>query len=274
MTATERVYKQTSSGKDDVVSMDNPEIYGDVFHHLTFKEAIKQKIICDYKIITIAVSEKETAALIAENPDLRVTTGKDSFETDAHNLSVGLTLQKIFEKHGIKHAVTFHSSIKRATFFTQQQQFLITTHQLRALLPAQPAVFLARPRAVATASSVLDGDGCTRGECGREIFFKQHFDTKGVQTTLLLFSGRARHAQRLAVAAHDKQHASSAACCCRELLLVGVCGGGRGTDKLLSSPRFKSNSPLLVGIREKTDDDADRSGGCGRLFRGFERMRR
>jgi len=125
MTATERVYKQTSSGKDDVVSMDNPDIYGDVFHQLTFKEAIKQKIICDYKIITIAVTEKEAAALIADNPELRVTSGKDSFETDAHNLSVGLTLQKVFEKHGIKHAVTFHSSIKRATFFTEQQQVLL-----------------------------------------------------------------------------------------------------------------------------------------------------
>lgn len=125
MTATERVYKQTSSGKDDVVSMDNPDIYGDVFHQLTFKEAIKQKIICDYKIITIAITEKEAASLIAENPELRVTTGKNSFETDAHNLSVGLTLQKVFEKHGIKHAVTFHSSIKRATFFTEQQQVLL-----------------------------------------------------------------------------------------------------------------------------------------------------
>jgi len=107
------------------VSMDNPDIYGDVFHQLTFKEAIKQKIICDYKIITIAVTEKEAASLIADNPELRVTSGKDSFETDAHNLSVGLTLQKVFEKHGIKHAVTFHSSIKRATFFTQQQQTLL-----------------------------------------------------------------------------------------------------------------------------------------------------
>ncbi len=125
MTATERVYKQTSSGKEDVVSMDNPEIYGDVFHQLTFKEAIKQKIICDYKIITIAVTEKEAAALIADNPELRVTSGKDSFETDAHNLSVGLTLQKVFEKYGIRHAVTFHSSIKRATFFTKQQQELL-----------------------------------------------------------------------------------------------------------------------------------------------------
>lgn len=125
MTATERVYKQSSSGKDDVVSMDNPIIYGDVFHQLTFKEAIKQKIICDYKIITIAVTEKEAAALITDNPELCVTTGKDSFATDAHNLSVGLTLQKVFEKHGICHAVTFHSSIKRATFFTEQQQVLL-----------------------------------------------------------------------------------------------------------------------------------------------------
>ncbi len=56
MTATERVY---NASRDDVVSMDDPDIYGSTCHQLSFKEAIKQKIICDYKIVTIAVSDAE-----------------------------------------------------------------------------------------------------------------------------------------------------------------------------------------------------------------------
>ena len=61
MTATERVY---NASRDDVVSMDDPDIYGSTCHPLSFKEAIKQKIICDYKIVTIAVSDAEINELI------------------------------------------------------------------------------------------------------------------------------------------------------------------------------------------------------------------
>ncbi|MDC0102549.1 DEAD/DEAH box helicase family protein, partial [Alphaproteobacteria bacterium] len=128
MTATERIYRQR---KDDVVSMDDPNVYGEVFHELSFKEAIKQKIICDYKILTIAVTANEAKALIENNEGLRVADGKDSFETDAHNLSVGLTLQKVFRKYKIKHAVSFHSSIKRAKFFSDQQGKLSTKREIK-----------------------------------------------------------------------------------------------------------------------------------------------
>ena len=35
MTATERIYRRS---KDDIVSMDDPDVYGEVFHELSFKE--------------------------------------------------------------------------------------------------------------------------------------------------------------------------------------------------------------------------------------------
>ena len=122
MTATERVLKTTSSSKEDIISMDNLDNYGQIFHQLSFKEAIKQKIICDYKIVTLAVNEKEAKILINENPALSVSIGKDKIETDAHNISVGIALLKVFEKYKISHAVTFHSSIKRSLFFSSQQE--------------------------------------------------------------------------------------------------------------------------------------------------------
>ena len=40
MTATERVYKH---GSNEIVSMDDPHVYGDVFHEMSFREAIKQR---------------------------------------------------------------------------------------------------------------------------------------------------------------------------------------------------------------------------------------
>jgi predicted helicase len=42
MTATEKFY---SGSKDDIVSMDDPDIYGDVFFKMTFKDAIENKLL-------------------------------------------------------------------------------------------------------------------------------------------------------------------------------------------------------------------------------------
>ena len=46
MTATERRYKGKS---DSLLSMDDSDVYGDTFTQLSFKEAIQQKILSDYK---------------------------------------------------------------------------------------------------------------------------------------------------------------------------------------------------------------------------------
>jgi superfamily II DNA or RNA helicase len=124
MTATERVY---NAAKDNVVSMDDTAIYGTTCHQLTFKKAIDAKIICDYKIVTIAVSKTEVQALIDAKENLSVKSGNVQFETDAQSLAAGIALNKAFKKYGIKHALTFHSSIKRASNFCHQQENIPNT---------------------------------------------------------------------------------------------------------------------------------------------------
>jgi predicted helicase len=64
MTATERVFRGNS---DEVLSMDNEDDYGKRFFHMSFKEAISQRIISDYKILTIAVSDERVVRVIEEN---------------------------------------------------------------------------------------------------------------------------------------------------------------------------------------------------------------
>ena len=120
MTATERVIR--GSGEGEVVSMDDVSVYGEVFHQMSFAEAIREKIICDYKILTLFVSENETAHLVSEGQAVEVQQGNRKVETDAHSLAVGLAVEKAFKKYGIKRAITFHSSIKRAENFVAQQR--------------------------------------------------------------------------------------------------------------------------------------------------------
>ena len=64
MTATERFYRGVH---DDVLTMDDPDDYGDTFCHMSFKEAIDQDLLTDYKIITIEVKKEEVATFIKDN---------------------------------------------------------------------------------------------------------------------------------------------------------------------------------------------------------------
>ena len=119
MTATERVYRQ---GADNVASMNDPTIYGKTFHEMSFKEAIDDGIICDYKILTVTISEEEVSQLMEDHADVIAQQGNQKFETDAHNLAAGIALHKTFAKYGITHALSFHRSIERAQFFAKQQE--------------------------------------------------------------------------------------------------------------------------------------------------------
>ena len=117
MTATERVI---SSKNDEVFSMSDEKVYGKRFHELSFKEAIEKKIISDYKIVTINVTNAEIEHLIENNRLIEIKKSglKDS---EAASLAAGIALKKIFKKHKIKHAISFHRSIPLANEFRKQQ---------------------------------------------------------------------------------------------------------------------------------------------------------
>ena len=115
MTATERRFIGSSN---QVASMEDPEIYGDTFHLLTFKAALEcdPPILCDYQVITIGVRESEVARLISSNAYIKPEDGKWSVVT-AQTFASLVALQKAIAQNSVKHAVSFHSSIARAKQF-------------------------------------------------------------------------------------------------------------------------------------------------------------
>ena len=116
MTATERRYAGQS---DTVLSMENPAIYGETFHLLSFKRALEYPppILSDYKIISIAVSRDEIAELIRENVFVKPDQGRWNTEIEADMLASLVALRKAMTKYPIRHAVSFHGSIQRAELF-------------------------------------------------------------------------------------------------------------------------------------------------------------
>lgn len=122
MTATERVLR---GNNDEVFSMDDVLVYGDLFYQLTFKDAINATppIISDYKVLTITVTNAEIQQLISKNK-LITDADRKVEEQEAQSLASAIALRKATQTYGIKHAISFHRSIKTANDFTKLNQNL------------------------------------------------------------------------------------------------------------------------------------------------------
>jgi len=125
MTATERFY---AGSKDDIISMDDEDIYGDTFAQMSFKEAIEMELLTDYKVITIDVKKSEIADFIKEN-NLVQLNDKWKKETEARSLASMLALRKAMKLYPIKNAVSFHSSIDKAVRNKELQDDITDTYK-------------------------------------------------------------------------------------------------------------------------------------------------
>ncbi len=129
MTATERVIRGT---KYEVASMDDVKIYGDTFYQLSFKKAIDDGIISDYKIVTLTVTNSQVENLI-ENNSLLDIKGSDLNSAGSIYMAIGIALKKAIKKYKINHAISFHRSIKLANEFRKQQDLLNDVQSLRPI---------------------------------------------------------------------------------------------------------------------------------------------
>jgi superfamily II DNA/RNA helicase len=114
MTATPKIFKglKLSDNKNIIYSMDNIDIFGPVFYTMSFTEAINKKILCDYKIVIIGMTEDE----IKQNIEIN---NKNKFQ-----LMCNLSLNKFINEYNVQKVITFHSSIKKAKDFKDNHQIL------------------------------------------------------------------------------------------------------------------------------------------------------
>ena len=125
MTATERFYGGQKS--EDIISMDDEDIYGDTFSMMTFKEAINADLLTDYKVITIDVKKKEISDFIRENKLVELN-GNWAKESESRALASMLALRKAMTLFPITNAVSFHSSIERAKRNLSLQDYITETY--------------------------------------------------------------------------------------------------------------------------------------------------
>ncbi|MFM9963564.1 MAG: hypothetical protein ACKV2Q_20340, partial [Planctomycetaceae bacterium] len=115
LTATPRHYDLRKRDKEgepiEVYSMNRPEIYGPVVHTLSFAEAAKQKIICNYKVVISVVTSDIQTPHRAGHPKGRGGSRASALRQDAENERV---VQKP-ENHRDKLGGAFQQAMRHGT---------------------------------------------------------------------------------------------------------------------------------------------------------------
>ena len=130
MTATPKIFsehvKQTTKELEyEIVSMDDGEKFGPVFHKLPFSKAIEQGLLSDYQVI-IPIMDNKIYQEYAERGRF-VAIG--DYETDARTLASQLLIAKTIKQNDLKKVITFHNRKKNA------QQFVEDFSIAQGLLP-------------------------------------------------------------------------------------------------------------------------------------------
>jgi superfamily II DNA or RNA helicase len=128
VTATPRHYnpqQRDREGEAQVVfSMDNPKVYGPQAYCLTFGEAARRDIICNYKvIISVITSEMVTNELLSRG---KVIVNGDAIR--ARQVANQIALRDAIEKYGVKKIFTFHKTVNSAASFVADGSEGIRTH--------------------------------------------------------------------------------------------------------------------------------------------------
>jgi len=110
MTATPKVFTdhvkaKAKELKDEIISMDDDNKFGPVFHELSFSTAISQDLLSDYQVL-ISVMDNKTYCEYAENGRFIIT---NSHETDARTLASQLLVSKAIKNYDLQRVITFHN---------------------------------------------------------------------------------------------------------------------------------------------------------------------
>jgi superfamily II DNA or RNA helicase len=127
MTATPRIYKINKRNKEgdfDVLSMDDPKIYGREAYKLSFGEAARKKIICNYKIVITTIDPRHLDPKLL--PISKTLVKKEHLPSDW--VAKSAALAQAIEETKAQRIITFHSRIKLARELASDGPQGIQTH--------------------------------------------------------------------------------------------------------------------------------------------------
>ena len=138
-TATPRIVKESLKKKlgDDLkyaYDMNDPDTFGYEFHRMTFKDAIEEDILVDYKIVAIGVNSDELKEYIEQR---RFIDKNISIDELANNYA----LEHVMQKYNANHGLTFHSRVKLAQEFANRHGQLFPNTKTFSVSGEQPTSY-------------------------------------------------------------------------------------------------------------------------------------
>jgi superfamily II DNA or RNA helicase len=112
---TGRVKKRAEELEYELASMDDVTRFGPVFHRLAFDAAIRADLLTNYQVVVIGVTQAEIRHWAEE---ARLVRTDDGIQTDARTLAAQIGLAKAMRRHDLRKIITFHSSVAKASRFT------------------------------------------------------------------------------------------------------------------------------------------------------------
>jgi len=123
ITATPRHYRLRKSQEKLEYSMDNEKVYGPICYRLSFSDAIRLGIICDYKIIITLMDKSKLDDYNLDNKLIKHKNKQVSLKTAAHAIS----LLQVYNDTKITRSMTFHESINDAKLFTSLASYMFAS---------------------------------------------------------------------------------------------------------------------------------------------------
>lgn len=117
-TATPRVVTYRGDGDLDVVSMDDPELFGPELFRIDFAEAIDRGLLTDYQVVISAVDSREALDAARDEQHLEIQGGELDGETfDSRGLAAQVALARVAGQYKLKKVITFHNRVENARQF-------------------------------------------------------------------------------------------------------------------------------------------------------------
>lgn len=114
---TDRVREEAKEVEYEIASMDDKSKFGQVFHKLSYSEAIQKNLLSDYRVVIIGVDDP-TYREYAEQGTFVTTDGEHI--TEARILASQIAVAKAMREYGLRRIISFHSRIERAREFSQR----------------------------------------------------------------------------------------------------------------------------------------------------------
>ena len=130
MTATPRIFadivKTTAKEKDAVLcSMDDPELYGETFHEVSFSYAVENDLLTDYKVIVLAMDEEKISKSVQKrltDPDSELVLDDVTKIIGCYRALAKLDLKDdlFADKEPMSQAVAFCKNIKSSKLIKEE----------------------------------------------------------------------------------------------------------------------------------------------------------